>query len=142
MKRVISLFTLLLLLAGLSACSFSFSTANITDAVMSKDVTGDNFDPVDPTTTFAPDQPTLHLVATVANAPSDTKVQASWVAVDIGDVADPNTVIDSAEVTLNDQDKAHFTLSTPSTGTWPVGKYKVDLYLDGKLTKTVEFSVA
>ena len=95
MKRILLFVALLLPVAVIvSACSFSFSTANITQAVLAKDVQGDNFEPVDPTSTFPTDQPVIHLVVTVANAPSDTKVKTVWTAVDVGDVAPPNTRID------------------------------------------------
>jgi hypothetical protein len=45
-------------------------------------------------------------------------------------------------VTLDASGVVDFTLSAPTTGVWPVGKYKVEVYLDGKLDKTLEFSVA
>jgi hypothetical protein len=142
MKRNFAVVTSLVLIATLvSACNFSFSTANITQAVLAKDVAGDNFEPVEPTSTFPTDQPVLHLVVTVANAPSDTKVRTVWTAVDVGDVAPPNTMIDEAEVTMDDSGNAHFTLSTPNTGSWPVGKYKVEIYLNDKLDRTLEYVI-
>ena len=142
MKRILLFVALLLPVAVIvSACSFSFSTANITQAVLAKDVQGDNFEPVDPTSTFPTDQPVIHLVVTVANAPSDTKVKTVWTAVDVGDVAPPNTRIDEAEVTMDGSGNAHFTLSTPNTGLWPAGKYKVEIYLNDKLDRTLEYAI-
>jgi hypothetical protein len=124
-----------------AGCNFSVSTANITNATLSKDVTGSAFDPVDPATTFPTDQPVIHLVAKVANAPEGTKVKSVWTAVDVGDVAPANTKIAETEVVLNSDGNAHFTLSTPSTGTWPAGKYKVDVYLNDKLDRTLEYTI-
>ena len=142
MKRFLA-FVIVILAATvvLSACEFSVSTANIQQAVLAKDVKGDNFEPVDPTSTFPTDQPMLHLVVAVANAPSDTKVKAAWTAVDVGEVAPANTLIAETEVTLNASGNAHFTLSIPDTGVWPVGKYKVDVYLNDKLDRTVNYTV-
>jgi len=143
MKRVLLSATGLLLVAVVAAaCSFSFSTANIPQAVLAKDVKGDTFEPVDPTSTFPTDQAVIHLVVTVANAPSETKVKTVWTAVDVGDAAPANTKIDEAELTMDDSGNAHFTLSQPSTGTWPVGKYKVEIYLNDKLDRTLEYTVA
>ncbi len=143
MKRILSFVILILLLAVvLAACSFSISTANIAQAVLAKDVKGDTFEPVDPTTTFLVDQPVTHLVVTVANAPSDTRVKAVWTAVDVGGAAPANTKIDEAEVTLDASGTAHFTLSVPDSGMWPVGKYKVEVYLNDKLDRTLEYTVA
>lgn len=143
MKRILSLVSLVLLVAVVaSACNFSISTANITQATLAKDVKGSTFEPVDPTSTFPVDQPVIHLVVTVANAPSDTKVKTVWTAVDVGDAAPANTKIDEAEVTLDASGTAHFTLSLPSSGVWPVGKYKVEVYLNDKLDRTLEYAVA
>jgi hypothetical protein len=142
MKRVIAGILLLLVTSvALVACSASFSTANISNAVLAKDVTTD-FQPVEPTTTFPTDQAVIHLVVTLKNVPSDTTVKAVWTAVDVGDAAAANTEIDQLEKTINDSGNIDFTLSLPSTGVWPVGKYKVELYLDGKLDKTLDFTVA
>ena len=143
MKRVLASIALLLaVLVALVACSVSLSTANISKAVLAKDVEGDKFDPIDPTSTFPTDQPVIHLVVTLKNAPSDTKVKAVWTAVDVGDAAPSNTEIDESEFTTDGSGNVHFTLSLPSSGIWPLGKYKVDVYLDGKLDKTLEYAVA
>src|SRR5512136_1865032 len=143
MKRVLLFVTVFLLVAVVAAaCSFSFSTANVPQAVLAKDVTGDSFEPVDPTTTFPTDQAVIHLVVSVANAPSETKVKTVWTAVDVGDAAPANTKIDDAEVTLDASGNAHFTLSAPTSGAWPVGKYKVEVYLNDKLDRTLEYAMA
>src|SRR5512139_4271591 len=142
MKRFLAPTTLLLLVSILlGACSFSISTANITQAVLAKDVKGDTFEPVNPTSTFPTDQSVINLVVTVANAPSETKVKTVWAAVDVGDAAPANTKIDEAEVTMDNSGNAHFTLSLPNSGTWPAGKYKVEIYLNDKLDRTLEYTV-
>ena len=143
MKRYLSLVSLLVLVAIVAAgCNFSVSTANITQATLAKDVQGSNFDPVDPTTTFQVDQPLIHLVVSVANAPEGTKVKSVWTAVDVGDAAPANTKIDEAEVSMTTDGNAHFTLSLPTSGAWPVGKYKVDVYLNDKLDRTLDYTIA
>lgn len=119
-----------LILASL-ACSFSASTASIKEAKMARDNEG-----TQPTTTFSPTD-TFYCVAELANAPDDTKVKASWTAVEV-DGEQPNTSIDQAELTSG-SGTLHFKLS--NNGPWPAGKYKVDLYLNDKLDKTLEFSV-
>jgi hypothetical protein len=77
----------------------------------------------------------------VANAPSDPKVKTVWTAVDVGDAAPANTQIDEAEVTLDASGKTHFTLSVPNSGAWPAGKYKVEIYLNDKLDRTLEYTI-
>ena len=59
-----------LLVLALSACSFSASTANISDAKMATDKDGKH-----PTKVFSPDD-TFYCVARLNNAPKDTTVRA------------------------------------------------------------------
>jgi hypothetical protein len=49
--------------------------------------------------------------------------------------------IDSAEL-VPDQIDATMDFKLENDQPWPVGKYKVDLYLDGALDRTLEFTVA
>lgn len=122
------------------ACEFSASTAKITDGVMAEDVQGDNFEPIGITDAYSADQPTFHAVVSVANAPSDTAIKAVWIAVDVGDVAPPNTEIDQTVIQIEGSRNIDFTL-TPDSAQWPPGTYKVDVYLDDKLERTLNFTV-
>ncbi|MBI5956643.1 MAG: hypothetical protein HY871_06540 [Chloroflexi bacterium] len=144
-RRLFAMRVLLLVIALFAlpalACEFSVSTAKITNAVMAKDVKGANFDPVGITDTYPPDQKIFHAVVTVASAPSDTAVKAVWTAVDVGSAAAPNSKIDETEVKVEGSRNLHFTL-TPDSGRWPSGTYKVDIYLNGKLNRTLNFTVA
>jgi hypothetical protein len=114
------------------ACGFSASTANIKEAKMARDNEG-----AQPTTTFAPTDTTFFCNIDLANAPDDTKIKAVWTAVQV-EGADPETLIDQSELTAG-SGTLHFKLATNSS--WPAGKYKVDLYLNDKLDRTVEFQV-
>jgi hypothetical protein len=70
-----------------------------------------------------------------------TRVKGCWVAVDT--VAVSNYEIDSAEVQLtkSGDNVAQFAISKPDND-WPVGKYKLDVYVDGQLSKSAFFEVA
>ncbi len=129
-KWMLALVPIVLMLAVM-ACNFSASTANIKDATMAKDEAG-----TQPTTTFSPTD-TFYCNVTLANAPSDTKVKASWTAVK-AEGAQDNIPLDSSELTSGDG-TLHFKLT--NHGPWPAGQYKVDLYLNDKLDKTVTFQV-
>ncbi len=131
-KRVlpIILFLSALVLASL-ACGASVSTANISGAYLTADENGSG-----QTTEFTQDQ-TFYAIAKLANAPDDTKVKAVWYAVAV-DGVDANTLLDSAEMTGGDQ---ALTFKLSNSQLWPAGKYKVELYLNDKLDKTLEFNV-
>jgi len=113
------------------ACGFNVSTASIKDAQMARDEAGTQL-----TIVFAPTD-IFFVNVDLQNAPDDTTVKAVWTAVQV-EGADANTTIDETELesgsgTLN------FQLSNSQP--WPSGLYKVDLYLNDELNKTIEFQV-
>lgn len=114
------------------ACGGSFTTANIDSAILSTDSEG-----TQETAVFAPED-TFYCIVTLANAPDDTTVKAVWTAVDV-EGEEPNTQIDEAETTSDGNNVLTFNLTIDTA--WPVGKYKVDLYLNGTLDRTLEFEV-
>ena len=117
----------------LTACSFSASSASISNAEMARDQDGKQ-----PTETFSPDEP-FYCIVELSNAPDDTSVRAVWTAVEV-EGADANTRIDEARTTSG-SGQLQFNLS--NQGPWPTGDYKVDLYLNDakKPTKTLAFKV-
>ncbi len=113
------------------ACSFSASTANISDAYMARDEAGD-----DRTDVFSPDDD-FHCIVEVANAPDDTEVKATWYAVEVEGI-DPDSQIAAFDMKTGD---ATIPFNLTNENPWPVGSYKVDISLNGEVEKTLEFSV-
>lgn len=134
MSRLLTagLFTIIILTLAMSGCEFSASTANIPSVVLATDEAGTNV-----TTQFSPED-TFYAVVELANAPDSTEVKAVWTAVDVGDAAEPGQLIDEATLETG-SGQVIFDLS--NDGFWPAGQYKVDIYLDGELDQTLEFSV-
>jgi hypothetical protein len=131
-KKNIQILSVFLVFVFVSlACGFSATTANIKDAVLATDEAG-----TQPTTEFAQNA-VFYAVVTLANAPSDTNVKAVWYAVNAEGV-DPNFKIDEVTTTTGDG-VVPFTLT--NNNPWPVGTYKVELYLNDKLEKTLDFTV-
>ena len=123
----------LLSLAVLPACQFKFSTANLGTVTLSKDYQGGKA--IDPTATFSPQNHTSHAVVEVNNAPAGTVVGANWTILEDGEA-----VVHSKEIVLDgEQDFAHFTLSNPQD--WESGTYRVEITLDGKAKRTIDFAV-
>lgn len=131
LRRSIALVGVVTALAALTACEASFSTAKISDAWMSTDEEGS-----ERVTSYPPDAAFFAQVD-VSNAPDDTTLKTSWIAVDV-EGADPGLVIDEVETTTG-SGVAFFTLT--NDGPWPPGTYKVDIHLNGELDRTLEFSV-
>jgi hypothetical protein len=65
----------------------------------------------------------------------------AWVAEDVGDLVEPNFVIDETETIAPTPDaSARFTLGRPPDG-WAEGKYRVEFYVDDTLTETVKVTI-
>jgi len=128
--KILSVLAVLMLI--MLACGFSFSTAKIADATMASDPDG-----AQKTTVFSQDQ-TFYCIVSVENAPEDTKIKAVWTAVNV-EGEQPNLLIDQAEITTGSENI--FTFNLQNNGLWPKGKYKVDLYLNDTLDRTLEFEV-
>jgi hypothetical protein len=107
------------------------SGAVIEDAFMSRDEAG-----TQPTTLFGQND-VFYCIVTLANAPQDTNVRAAWTAVNVQGEA-PNTFIDEADITQGD---GVLTFNLSNNQAWPIGLYKVDLYLNSELVGTIEFEV-
>ncbi len=120
-----------LLIAAALACQISASTANIANAYTTANPDGGS-----PTTLFAPDQ-VFYAIVELKNAPDDTTVKAVWIAVNVEGV-EPNFYITETSLTSGD-DTLTFELSNDNL--WPPGQYKVDLYLNDKLDRSLAFEV-
>ncbi len=113
------------------ACGGNFTTANIGDAWLTTDEAGEN------RTTVFPQDAMFNLFIELKNAPDDTQIKASWIAVN-AEGYDPNTSIYDTEYTSGD-DTIRFYLTNEDP--WPVGSYKVDIYLNGNLDRSLPFTV-
>lgn len=110
----------------------------INEVVMAKDTEGIELEPVDPTTVFGPED-TIHAVARIEDAPSGTAFNVAFYVVDVGDAAEPNTLINSSDLTAEGTRNLDFYLS-PTT-TWPPGTYRVEISVNGTLDQVVEYTV-
>jgi hypothetical protein len=127
--QIISFIGVLLLITA--ACSFSASTAKIKDAWTARDNNGTP----EKTTVFAQDD-IFYCMVVLANAPDDTVVKSVWYAVNAEGV-DPNYLISETEFTGGGE----MTFNLTNDTLWPSGSYKVELYLNNELDRTLEFSV-
>jgi hypothetical protein len=110
------------------------TTATMSDVKMATDEDGKH-----PAEVFSPND-TFYCVGYLKNAPEDTKVTAVWLAADVEGVK-PDTKIKqiSAE---GGTGLFRFNL-TSTNGSWPTGKYGVELYLNDakKPAKALAFEV-
>lgn len=131
LKQAPILMAVVALILSILACGGSFSTANIGEAWMAADVDGNNR-----TTTFSQDA-VFYAFVDLKNAPDDTQLKAVWTVVNAEGI-EPNLVLNETEFTSGDA-VVHFQLENDQL--WPVGQYKVDIYLNSNLDKTLTFEV-
>ena len=111
------------------------STGAIEDLHMAKDKGGD---PGDETNAFSPGDRTIHCVAKLAEAKAGTTMKFSWFIVDAG--GSKNEKIKDIDYTTGALENiVHGHLTLPKD--WPIGKYKVDVFVNGNLEKTAQYSV-
>jgi hypothetical protein len=126
------LLAVMVLIISQLACNFSASTANIANAWMDTTEEGNN-----PTTVYSQDA-IFFAIVDLKNAPDDTKLKAVWTAVD-AEETEKNFMITETEITTSDG-LVHFQLENEEF-LWPVGQYKVDIYMNDTLAKTLTFEV-
>jgi hypothetical protein len=134
-NKFVVLLAVLALIVSSVACAFGNTELGLTNLRMALDQDANN-----PTTTFSPTD-VFYAVADLNNAPQGTQVEAKWTAVNAADT-EPNLEFQTQTLDITEESfsgSIYFQLSNDEG--WPAGQYKVDLYLNGALAQTAEFSV-
>lgn len=132
----LSFFKKSIALLGLLAAAATYAgSPHYSDLKLSDAEDGDTVE------SFAPDTAKIYLHAGLIDTPAGTKLTSTWVAEDTNGAAPANYKIDSVDLTVAPPiNVATFSLSKPTAG-WPVGTYRVDLFIDGKEAGTMHFKV-
>jgi hypothetical protein len=118
----------------------SESEVTIDKTVLAREVE-DKFEPVK---SFKPDD-TFAVLVFLNEAKIGTKLKAVWTLVDAGGQQDKKILEKTVEITpeaikgVEEPNRINFSL-TPDEP-FPTGDYKVEIYLNGDLAKTVEFKI-
>ncbi len=124
------------LIKGGGSFKFSFSSATIEDAKFCRAVDEDQ-NPIGITSTFTPNTLEIYIWFSWAHTMTGTEAKAVWIYETSGE-----TIIEYSLVIEDMAGLGSFSLTRPITEAgWPIGDYKVDLYLDDKLAKSVTFKV-
>lgn len=93
-----------------------------------------------PKSVFPATTPKIFLKAKLVDMPTGTKLTSDWIAVKTK-VAPANYKLDSVVLTVGAlTNRADFSFTKPTAG-WPLGDYRVDLFIDGKAATSVAFKV-
>ena len=94
-----------------------------------------------PSTTFASNTPKLYAIFKTEGAKAGDKIRGVLIAEDVGDVAPANTkVLETILEMDGDTETGDFTFSKPTNG-WPVGKYRVEIYVNDELATAAKFTI-
>lgn len=103
---------------------------------MAKD---DNGSVGDSTTSFEPSEHKVHVVITLNKAKAGTQIRVVWLAYNV-EGASRNKELKSLDYTTSSFDKKiPGYLEWPQD--WPKGEYKVEVYINGVLDKTLSYQV-
>ncbi|MDO9299833.1 MAG: hypothetical protein Q7T89_00555 [Anaerolineales bacterium] len=133
-KKFSVLLAVLALIISTLACSFGGGEPSLTNPRMSTDSEGVNV-----TTVYAGSD-AFYAVADLSNVETGSIVDAKWYLISAADYEAGE--IESTSLTIEDKSLYNYvSFELTSTEGWPVGEYKVELYLNGTLAHTINFSV-
>ena len=131
MKITLTLIGFLIFIALALACNFPSASTQVDDIYLANDYEG-----VQATTAFSANNP-FYLIVHLSDVKDSTRVKAVWSAQEVQDFP-PGFEIGETEL-ISGNGIYHFELV--NEGPWPVGRYKVDLFLNEVPNKTLEFEV-
>ena len=130
---------MLLVVVALVVSLICLSVAKAGDVSVKVRMTTGPQDP--PTTTFASNTPKLYAIFKTEGAKTGDKIRGALIAEDVGDVAPANTkVLETILDMEGDTDAGDFNFSRP-TNNWPVGKYRVEIYVNDELATAAKFTI-
>jgi len=95
----------------------------------------------EPKITFKETTPNLYAQWKGNALPEEANIRCVWIAENVGDVAEPNYIIDEAKAIATKSDAyGFFTLSRPEDG-WAPGDYRAEFYVNDKLAATVRLKI-
>ena len=135
-RKLSVLLAIVALLAATLACSLGSTEMSLENVRVAFDEDGES-----PTTVFGSSD-IFFAVGDLENAPAGTVVEAKWIAVQVDGYDSGELIYEQAITDFTDEsfsDTIYFQLSNDAG--WPVGEYKVDVYLDGTYVQSVNFGV-
>lgn len=133
-NKWIVVLAVLALVASSLACSFGDPTLD--NVRTAKDKDGNQ-----PATVFSTSD-TIYVVSDLSNGKAGNVVTSKWYAVNVEGI-EANLKFDEADITIEDEtfDGNVYFYYPPPEGGWPLGSYKVEIYFNGTLISSVDFSV-
>jgi uncharacterized RDD family membrane protein YckC len=113
------------------------SEPRVARAEMGTDRT-DDYQIIGPWTEFYTDTPKIVCVWAVEGVDLGVPIRSVWIAEDVGDAAPPDYQLE--DKSIDGVNEGSFYITTPANG-WPVGKYRLEIYIGDKLAKQIPFTI-
>jgi len=94
-----------------------------------------------PTDTFPATVPQLYAFFKSTGTHKGDTFRIAWIAEDVGSAAPKETKIDESTITADSDDFYGAGSLTKPTAGWPVGTYRVEIYLGDNLVSTSKFTI-
>jgi len=119
-----------------AACSGPFALSEATTC------TGidKNMMPINPTTSFDSNISDINVSLKAENAPSNTEIRAELFYVK-GAASQSSRLVSATRATVKGTTYIGLTFTRGSIAVWPVGEYRVDIYVDGNKSLDLFFTV-
>ena len=134
MQKWLGVLMLTMVLSGLASRA-NAATFNVKQAVMARDYVGGL--PKGISILFKPTQRKIYGVV-IFDRIFTGVARGVWTAVSAKGIAANTQFLDNSTGKVR-MDRAHFSAKLPNN--WPVGRYKLDIYIDGKKIRTLFYSV-
>lgn len=131
--RIVTLLALLALAGSALACGSS-APAGVSNPVLSTDKEGTNA-----TSTFAPTD-TIYLSFDINQVDKGTSFDIKWYALNVSG-QDPNTPFVTSNVVYDGSGNKIYANTNSTSGGFPVGQYKVEIYMNGTKVAEQQFNV-
>ena len=95
------------------------------------------------TTTFSADTPVVFVFWKGEGLALVDSVGAIWIAEDVGKASAKDTEIRQGDLKIYKPEDVQgaFSLTRPAGKTWPVGKYRVELFINGSIAEVAKFTI-
>jgi hypothetical protein len=93
------------------------------------------------TTVFSADVQEIYVVWKGEGFQVGDTIQVTWIAEDVGAGSKESEIRRANYKVYKEAEKGVFSLGRPTGRAWPVGKYRVELYINGSIAEVVKFTV-
>ena len=123
------------------SCTCHCSTASIDKVVIAGDIDRKEVEAKDVRSTFKPDQKKIFCVVGFKYAPKGTNIEVIWKYKGGPSGTVPAREIIRKKKEVNGTGRWAISMVQPTREGWPEGKYEVEVVLNGKTDRKVEFEV-